>query len=577
MICRRFFCARRVVQTAIVIAAVLCVAATVCAYVPFYAGATYSDSAGGYKDTGGPSGQFPFGIDQSVTVGTRSGMVSAVNDAGMAISLATLNYNAADGGASEGLRAMRLTPSGVVEMDNLERGAPDFNGAAALDINASGVAVGQAYTYVASSPSFPKDHALFDSRPVRWNAAGTVATELASFSVDSEGRAFGAAYGVNSAGTAVGFSLESQGTWSAARWDAGGTAVRRLIGGSFAVAYAINDPGVAVGYSSILINGNNGGNRPVRWDPANVDGNNNVNPTILSPEGVNENNVGNAYVWDINNSGTAIGTSLAYDSLHRYYGMRAVRWDAGATTPTELDILAPYPPDLVSSNNFAYKINAGGTIVGIAEKYDNAGNSLGIRPARWAAGGHTVTELGLLGTDATGHAEGVANDINDSGVAVGEVRNYNSAGNPQVAVYWGPNGAAVDLNSLIDPSLGWQLVEARHISNTGWITGWGHYFPNGPGTFTSYNRAFLIHLPLDGDFNFDSKVDAADYVALRKQYPDISSGAGLTAYQTWRSNFGQTAGNGSGAVANATVPEPVSLVLLMFATAACNLRRVRVV
>ena len=355
---------------------------------------------------------------------------------------------------------MRLTPSGVVEMDNLERSVPDFNGAAALDINASGVAVGQAYTYIPSNPLHPLNHDnLADSRPVRWNAAGTAATELNSFYADEFGHSFGAAFGVNASGTAVGYSSTHDG-WLAARWDAGGTAIRQLKGLNLSAAYAINDSGVAVGFTPTLTQGGNpGGNRPVRWDPANVDASNDIEPSYLSPVQVDENGVGEGYAWDINNAGTAIGVSRAG------LGLRAVRWDANSTNPTILDILAPVRSDGFSASNFAYQINAGGTVVGIAEKYNVAGDSLGIRPARWAAGGHVVTELGLLGTDLTGHATGVANDVNDSGVAVGQLSDYNSDGTPQVAVYWGPNGAAVDLNRLIDPGLGWHLVEARHISN----------------------------------------------------------------------------------------------------------------
>jgi autotransporter-associated beta strand protein len=46
---------------------------------------------------------------------------------------------------------------------------------------------------------------------------------------------------------------------------------------------------------------------------------------------------------------------------------------------------------------------------------------------------------------------------------------------------------------------------------------------------------------VNGDFNGDHIVDAGDYVWLRKTYGDITSGTGLTAYNTWRANFGLTA------------------------------------
>jgi hypothetical protein len=109
-------------------------------------------------------------------------------------------------------------------------------------------------------------------------------------------------------------------------------------------------------------------------------------------------------------------------------------------------------------------------------------------------------------------------------------------------------------------------------SSTGWITGYGSYYPSGPGSFTSYPREFLLHLPLDGDYNLNGIVDAADYVVWRK-------GLGTTYtqsdYNTWRSHFGQTAGSGASASAAATVPEPATFVLLMFAVASCRLLRSR--
>jgi hypothetical protein len=63
-----------------------------------------------------------------------------------------------------------------------------------------------------------------------------------------------------------------------------------------------------------------------------------------------------------------------------------------------------------------------------------------------------------------------------------------------------------------------------------------------------------------GDFNNDGKVDAADYVSIRQQYSDITTGAGLAAYSAWRANFG--AGSGAGLVTG-NVPEPSTLLLTL--------------
>jgi hypothetical protein len=64
---------------------------------------------------------------------------------------------------------------------------------------------------------------------------------------------------------------------------------------------------------------------------------------------------------------------------------------------------------------------------------------------------------------------------------------------------------------------------------------------------------------LDGDYNGDGKVDAADYVVWRKD--PASFGGDPAGYNTWVANFGNMAGSGSGALA--AVPEPSSVVLLV--------------
>jgi hypothetical protein len=69
---------------------------------------------------------------------------------------------------------------------------------------------------------------------------------------------------------------------------------------------------------------------------------------------------------------------------------------------------------------------------------------------------------------------------------------------------------------------------------------------------------------MHGDFNEDGFVDAADYAVWRKN----GSPAG---FNTWRSNFGQSA-SGSGALQSSFVPEPSLFVLLLGAAATAMTR-----
>jgi hypothetical protein len=62
----------------------------------------------------------------------------------------------------------------------------------------------------------------------------------------------------------------------------------------------------------------------------------------------------------------------------------------------------------------------------------------------------------------------------------------------------------------------------------------------------------------DGDHNGDGVVDAADYVAWRKD--PAGNGGDPGGYDDWRANFGESGGGGAGAV-----PEPSSIALVLLA------------
>jgi hypothetical protein len=76
---------------------------------------------------------------------------------------------------------------------------------------------------------------------------------------------------------------------------------------------------------------------------------------------------------------------------------------------------------------------------------------------------------------------------------------------------------------------------------------------------TTYYVDGLPTQSLDGDYNGDGTVDAADYVLWRKD-PDSPNNGAPDGYNTWRAHFGETAGSGAG-IGTAAVPEPTTYML----------------
>jgi hypothetical protein len=92
----------------------------------------------------------------------------------------------------------------------------------------------------------------------------------------------------------------------------------------------------------------------------------------------------------------------------------------------------------------------------------------------------------------------------------------------------------------------------------------------------------VVAAGLPGDYNDDGVVNAADYVVWRNQEgtdfelpnrdPELEGDVGADDYDFWVDHFGNTTGGGAASTLSNTVPEPGSLVLLLFglATWACH-------
>lgn len=439
---------KRIACLSVLLAAMVAVSASANAeWVPVYGAPPYTPGLGGYQ-------AFGLVLDAG----------HSVNNAGMAVWFAR-KYDAAD--KDLGVRALRWNASGAAELGNLDTSASGVANTYARAINDTGTAVGYGYKYDGAGN-------VKGWRAVRWDASGIAATELGTIGTDASGVSYAYAREVNAAGTAIGSATKYDAAGHemgsrAVRWDAGGTAATELghlgtdpTGFTELRPNAINAAGTVVGGANKYDNlGNQRGTRAVRWDASGTVA------TELGNLGTDNFENASAAANSINNAGTAAGYALKYDGNGNRVGWRAVRWDAGGTAAIELDSLG-------ATDAYGGAINSAGTIVG----------TISGRYVRWDASGTPPTYL----DDPFGDLNASIHSVNDAGSAVGMAGEFH-------AIYWAPDGRAVDLNTLIDPSSAWQLQWAFSISDTNWVTGAGLFDPDGPGGQDPYLRMFLMQVP----------------------------------------------------------------------------------
>jgi hypothetical protein len=462
-----------------------CAAAAICGVAMFATGV----SAAFVTVWGGPA------YDQTTQTGYQNTNLPSGPGCSAGNGVAVGSAEKFTGGTFRGSRAVRWDVSGVSEMGNLGTDGSGFTYSGAFAVNSAGAAAGNAYKYNGGMS--------FGLRAVRWDASGTTATELGNLGTTIGGITSSNAYAINTAGAAVGwaqkFTAGSNRGTRAVRWEASGTAATELgnlgtgsTGFTDSQALAINAAGTAIGWADKHTGGTLVGSAAVRWDSGSTAA------TELGGLGNGSGGFASSYPNAINTAGTVVGQATK-SSGGTNLGDRAVRWNASGTTATELGNLGTDSSGVTNSN--AYAINTAGTAVGGAEKYTGGGIDLGTRAVRWDASGTAAIELGNLGTDGNGITNSYAYAVNSAGVAVGVAEKYSGGTNLGYRpVLWNSNGVAIDLNTLIDPAIGWTLNDAVGISDTNWVTGIGSFDPDGAGPLNAYQRAFLLdasalHLP----------------------------------------------------------------------------------
>lgn len=275
--------------------------------------------------------------------------------------------------------------------------------------------------------------------------------------------------GMNNAGQMVGFAGTATGGVHAVLYSGGVLEDLGAFGGSSSYGNAINDAGTIVG-TFITATGEHHGFRygvgsfidvgagttgeginqrgdivGSRQDEQGMHGYIHIDGALRDLNNLRTGNQGIAV--DVNDAGEAVGTS----------------------TLDHASINPPVHPFLYRKGNTLNIGGLGDNYITTGAAINNAGQIAGA--SEGLDGGHAFLDRGAGMTDLGGFGEGslTVHDLNEHGTLVGTASNEERGLIPFVSV----GDMLVDLNTLIDPTLGWQIFSAYANNDLDQIVGWG--------------------------------------------------------------------------------------------------------
>jgi len=373
-------------------------------------------------------------------------------------------------GSNKGQAAFRSDGSTVTNLGNFGTNTSGYGYSNGVAINASGQVTGDSSVY--DSSGNPKGQAAFRSN-------GTTLTNLGNLGTSTVGVGYSIGLAINASGQVAGNSdvYDAAGNYKGqAAFSSDGTTMTNLgnlgtntsTGYGYSYGVAINVIGQVTGYSDVYdAAGNYKGQAAFRSDGTTM--------TALGNFGSDTAGFGYSSGRAINASGQVAGNSGVYDASGNFKGQAAFRSDG--STVTNLGNLGTDAAGIGFSYGVA--INASGQVAGYSGVYDAAGNYKG--QAAFRSDGTTMTNLGNLGTDASGFGFSYAEAINARGAIVG-YSNVDSDADGFFdrfhALYW-DRSELFDLNDLVSLKSYEYLESASAINDAGQIVGYGRNTNNG--------------------------------------------------------------------------------------------------